>query len=417
MLLEGNPRGRAHMERFIRILYQHLKKATANTGWFSILPKSAAEVVYMTVPVGYQDYRNAVREIASKAMKGTKVELIEEPLAAAVGYQVADERDRLVMVIDFGGSTLNTMVARLNMNEVHIVAKPERALMLGGHDIDHWLAEYLSAKAGVTGASRESLRLAAEEAKIRLSERPEAPFVWDGAEACRVTRDEFEEVLEKRDFYATVDRAVINVMKRAEKVGVRKEAIEAILLTGGSSQIPSFKDKIGDIFPRLRAGNLIYDHSPLTAVGMGAAFYGTRDVTDRHLAIAYALRYAPHEKDVTHSFCIVLEKGEQLPLEKTFRVRPARKLGLQKEITVELFEIPERLLARRWVVEDGIEYLKQELKETAGEVLPGLKPFTLAFEEAAPDEVLVTFCVSASGEVALRYGPQLKTVETGLKLQ
>ncbi|MCL4874550.1 Hsp70 family protein [bacterium] len=417
LLLEGNPRGREHMERFIRILYQHMKKATVNTGWFSILPRNAAEVVYMTVPVGYQDYSSAVREIASKVMKGARVELIEEPLAAAVGYQVADDRDRLIMVIDFGGSTLNTMVVRLNMDEVHIVAKPERALMLGGHDIDHWLAEHLSAKAGITGASRESLRLAAEEVKIRLSERREVPFVWDGMEAGKVARDEFEEVLEKREFYATVDRAIINVIKRAEKVGVRKEAIEAILLTGGSSQIPSFKDKIGDIFPELRAGNLIYDHSPLTAVGMGAALYGTRDVTDRHLAMAYALRYAPHEKDVTHSFCIVLEKGEQLPLEKAFRLRPARKLGLQREITIELFEIPERLLARRWVVEDGIEYLKQELKETAGEAMPGLKPFTLVFEEAVPDEVHVAFCVSGSGEVSLKYGPHGKTVETGLKLQ
>lgn len=417
MLLEGNPRGREHMERFIRILYQHLKKATVNTGWFSILPRNAAEVVYITVPVGYQDYCATVREIAAKVMKGARVELIEEPLAAAVGYQVADDKDRLIMVIDFGGSTLNTMIVRLNMNEVHIVAKPERALMLGGHDIDHWLADHLSAKAGVTGASRESLRLAAEEVKTRLSERREVPFAWDGREAGRVTRDEFEEVLEKRDFYGTVDRAIVNVIKRAEKVGVRKEAIEAILLTGGSSQIPSFKDKIGDIFPELRAGNLIYDHSPLTAVGMGAAFYGTRDITDRHLAVAYALRYAPHEKDVTHSYSIVLEKGEQLPLEKTFRVRPARKLGLQKDMTIELFEIPERLLARRWVVEDGMEYLKQEIKETAGEALPGLKPFTLPFNDAVPDEALVTFCVSGSGEVTVKYGPRGKTVETGLKLQ
>jgi len=417
MLLEGNPRGREHMERFIRILHQHLRKATVSSGWFSLKPRNPADVVYITVPVGYQDYSSAIMSIAGKVMKGTKVELIEEPLAAAAGYQVVDEKDKLVMVIDFGGSTLNTMLLRLNVNEVHIVAKPERALMLGGQDIDLWLAEYLGSKAGLAGEAGYNLRLAAEDVKIRLSERKEAPFVWDGREMLKVTRDDLEELLEAKEFYKSVDRTILNVLKRAEKVGLKKERIEAILLTGGSSQIPSFKEKIGDIFPELRAKNLIYDHSPLTAVGMGAAFYGTRDVTDRHLAVAYALRYAPHEKDVTHSYCIVLEKGEQLPLEKSFRMTPARKLGEQKEITIELFEVPESLLARRWIVEEGVEFLKQDLKEAAALALAGLKPITLSFGADAPEEVRVTFCVTSAGEVALKYGLDGKTVETGLKLQ
>lgn len=417
MLLEGNPKGMVHMERFIRILHQHLKKATVNTGWFSLKPRNSADVVYITVPVGYQDYGAAITAIAGKVMKGTKVELIEEPLAAAAGYQVVDENDKLVMVIDFGGSTLNTMLLRLNVNEAHIVAKPERALMLGGQDIDQWLAEYLGAKAGISGGSGYNLRLAAEEVKIKLSERREVPFIWDGMELLKVTRDDFEEMLEEKEFYKSVDRTILNVLKRAEKVGLKKERIEAILLTGGSSQIPSFKDKIGDIFPELRRKNLIYDHSPLTAVGMGAAFYGTRDVTDRHLAMAYALRYAPHEKDVTHSYCIVLEKGEQLPFEKSFRMAPARKLGEQKEITIELFEVPESLLVRRWIVEDGVEFLKQEIKEAGSAALTGLKPVTLSFGADAPHEVRVTFCVTSAGEVAIKYGPNDKTVETGLKLQ
>ena len=417
MLLEGSPRGRENMERFIRILHQHLKKATVSSGWFALKPRNAADVVYITVPVGYQDYSSAIKSIAGKIMKGTKIELIEEPLAAAAGYQVVDEKDKLVMVIDFGGSTLNTMLLRLNVNEVNIVAKPERALMLGGQDIDLWLAEFLSAKAGLANDAGYNLKLAAEELKIKLSERKETPFIWDGRELLKITRDDLEELLEEKEFYKAVDRTILNVLKRAEKVGLKKERIEAILLTGGSSQIPSFKDKIGDIFPELRIRNLIYDHSPLTAVGMGAAFYGTRDVTDRHLAVAYALRYAPHEKDVTHSYCIVLEKGEQLPLEKSFRMTPARKLGEQKEITIELFEVPESLLVRRWIVKDGVEFLKQDIKEAGSLALAGLKPITLSFGADAPEEVRVTFCVTSAGEVALKYGLDGKTVETGIKLQ
>jgi len=417
MLLEGKPRGREHMERFLKILFQQLQKVTVAPGWLRIKPKSSADYIYITVPVGYQDYTAAIREITGKVMKGNRVELVEEPLAAAVGYQVVDQRDKIIMVIDFGGSTLNTMLLRLNLNEVHIVAKPERAQMLGGHDIDVWLAEYLAEKAGTHGTVPYSLLVAAEELKIRLSDRNEVPFVWEGREACRVTRAEFERILDGREFYKAVDRTIINVLKRAEKVGLKKDRIEAILLTGGSSQIPSFKDKIGHIFPELRARNQIYDHSPLTAVGLGAALYGTRDITDRHLAVAYAIRYAAPGPDSAHSYTIVLEKGEQLPLEKTFKLRPARKLGTQTEMTIELFEVPENLLTRRWVTEEGIEFLKQEMKEPADLTLSGLKPVNVKLVDEEVEELLVSFCVDQSGNLTLKFSPGGAPVETGLRLQ
>lgn len=416
MLLEGNPRGREHMERFIRILFGHIQKVTAAPGgWLRIKPKSPADFIYITVPVGYGDYSRAIGEITGRVMKGNAVELVEEPLAAAVGYQVVDRTDKVMMVIDFGGSTLNTMLLRLNLDEAHVVAKPERAQMIGGHDVDVWLADYLARKAGVSGTVPYSLLVAAEELKIRLSERKEAPFVWEGREACRVTRGEFEEILDGHEFYKTVDRTIINVLKRAEKVGIRKDRIEAVLMTGGSSQIPSFKDKIGDIFPELKAKNQIYDHSPLTAVGVGAALYGTRDITDRHLAVAYAVRYSPPGKDVAHSYSIVLEKGEQLPLEKTFSFTPARKLGVQKEMTLELFEVPESLLTRRWASEGGIEFLKQDMKEAADLSLSGLKPVTVALAGEDAGEARLTFCVDRKGALSIRH--ENGTMDTGLRLQ
>ncbi|MBI5642196.1 MAG: Hsp70 family protein [Deltaproteobacteria bacterium] len=419
LLLEGNPKGREHMERFFRILYQHLKKATSSGGgWLSFGPKAITDTVYITVPVGFQDYKTHMKEIAERNVKGTKIEFIEEPLAAAVGYQVIEDRDKVLMLIDFGGSTLNTMVLRLNIKEVHIVSKPERAQLLGGHDIDIWLAKHLASKVGL---SEENLpyRLIhkAEHIKIELSKRDDVPFEWEGREVCRVTREEFEKILDKNDFYKFIDRTVSYVLRRADKVGIKKDKIEVVLLTGGSSQIPSFKEKIGHIFPNLRKQNLIYDHSPLSAVGIGAALYATKDITDRHLGMAYAIRYAPNEKETTHSFSIVLEKGETLPLEKTFSMKPARKLGVQNEITLELFEVPEGLIARRWVMEGGIEFLKQELKEHNNLTLNGLKTVTLTYKEPVEAPGEVTICVNESGILSVIYGPDNKVLETEIRLQ
>lgn len=418
MLLDSNPRGAEYMERFLKILSQHLKKTVVTAGWFTFFSKGLTDILYITVPVGFVDYRKTLEGIARKTFKGIKTELIEEPLAAAVGYQVATERDKVVMVIDFGGCTFDTMILRLNINEVHVVAKPDVAQMLGGYDIDVWLAEHLAAKIALSPKDLPyALLTKAEEIKIGLSKANEVPFEWGGRFIANISREEFEEVLDKHEFYKLVDRSLMYVLRRAEKVGLKKDKIEAVLLTGGSSQIPSFKDKIGHIFPELRRSNQVYDHSPLSAVGMGAALHGTREIVDRHLGMAYAIRYATVDKDEPFSHSIVFEKGGSLPLEKTFRVTPAKKLGSQKDISVELFEVPESLVARRWLREDGVEYLRQELAETKGVVLNALKTITLPYDEPLTEDQFISFKIDESGNLSIKYGPQKTDMETGLRLQ
>jgi len=418
-LLEGNPKGKVHMERFFRTLYQHLKKATASGGWFSMASRNMADIIYITVPVGFQYYKKAMKEIVEKNVRGVNVEFIEEPLAAAIGYQVVEDRDRVIMIIDFGGSTLNIMIIRVNTGGAHVVAKQDRAQMLGGHDIDNWLREHLAKKAGLPliNATQHRLLVLAEDIKIDLSNRSEVPFELEGGYIGNVTREELEELLEQHEFYKIVDRNISNVLKRAEKVGLKKDKIEAVLMTGGSSQIPSFREKIEHIFPELRRQNLIYDHSPLSAVALGSAIYGTKAVTDRHLSMAYAVRYVTDDKDAPYSYSIVLEKGEPLPIKKTFKIRPARKLGIQNELSIELFEVPESIIARRWVAESGIEFITQELNQTRDIALTGLKTVTLPFEEKVNSEDEIQIHVNETGHLSLIYGGQNRVIETGVRLQ
>ncbi len=419
MLLEGNPKGREYMERYLQILFGHLRKSVAQTGWFTtVFQKNLADVLYLTVPVGFVDYRNTLKEIASRTFKGVRTEFVEEPLAAAIGYEVAEPEDKVFMVVDFGGATFNTVIVRLNLSELHVVAKPERALVLGGSDIDLWLAEYLAGRIGLPEGEPPPYKLIvkAEAIKIALSRLSECAFEWNGAEVCKVSRQTLEEILDKHDFYKFIDRNIAYVLKQAEKVGLHKDRIEAALLTGGSSQIPSFKDKIGHIFHSLRVQNLIYDHSPLSAVGSGAALYGSKDVVDRHLGMAYAVRYATTDKEKLFSYSILLEKGDALPLEKVFRLTPARKLGPQREIRVELHEAPDGLLSRRWVREEGIEFLKQELIEAREDALRVLKTITVKFKEPVTDAVEVTFRVNEKGFLTLIL-PDDNKLETGLRLQ
>jgi len=420
MLLDGSPRAKEYMERYVRILYQHLKKALPGKGGFSLFANTPlADMLYVTVPVGFHDYRKDLKDILERTIKGVNIELVEEPLAAAIGYQVADDRDKIVMLIDFGGCTLNTMMLRLNKNEAHVIAKPDRAKMLGGRDIDQWLASYLANKAGIPEEDIPyKLILGAEDIKIALSRQRLATCEWEGSEVCKISREDFEEILARHDFYKTIDRTISNILKRAEKIGIKKDMLEAVLLTGGSSQIPSFKEKISHLFPQLAEQNAIYDHSPLSAAAQGAALHGTRDiVTDRHLSMAYAIRYTTKNSDTPYAYKLILEKGESLPMEKTFKITPAMTLGIQNEILVELFEIPENMITRKWVGESGIEFIKQEIKHAKDLALKGLKIITLAFKEPVTGAIPMILCVDEKGYLTVRYGIENTETETGIRLQ
>ncbi|MFQ5329522.1 MAG: Hsp70 family protein [Thermodesulfobacteriota bacterium] len=417
ILLEGQKEGTTYMESYVNALYDHLKREIALPQWYSFLTSSRIDRLYVTVPVGFHDYRKSIRKIVEKVKRGMEVVFLEEPLAAAIGYQVAEVSDKIVLIIDFGGSTLDLMMVRLNVKGVHVVSKPDRSKVLGGHDIDAWLAEYIEAK--MTGSAenqRRTLLDKAEEIKIALSERSAVPCVWAGQEICTITRDIFEEILVEHDFYKTIDKALVNIMGRAKKIGVTSEMIEAILLTGGSSQIPSFKEKIGDLFPTLRKDNAIYDHSPLSAVATGAALYGTRDVIDRHLGLAYALRYHTGDQEAPHGHEVLFEKGESFPFSKSYTLTPAKTLGDQDQLYIEFFEIPERHIVRRWVKESGEEVIKQIVKIADDTALRAFKIVTLSFGEPVAAHIEVTFCVDKEGHLTIKYNNNI-TLDTSIRLQ
>ncbi len=415
MLLDGEPNGKIFMEKYFQILYQHLKRVIAPSGWFPIISSKLTDKLYLTVPVGFHSYRKTMEGIIKKTMKGVEIEFIEEPLAAAIGYQVAEVRDKVIMIIDFGGCTLDIMLLRISINDIHVIAKPDRSRVLGGRDVDIWLAEHLAKEVGISSDKLSAdLIINAEGVKIALSDHELTPFDWEDREICKVSRDDLEEILASHDFYKMVDRSVSYVLQNARKVGVSKGVIEAVLLTGGSSQIPSFKEKIGHTFPELRKRNAIYDHSPLAAVARGAALYSTRDVIDRHLGIAYALRYATKGKDANYAYEIVFEKGDSLPLERTFNITKANTLGSQNEVYLELFEVTESLIGRRWIMEGETEFIRQVMKQNNVTDLKGFKVINIPVEEPATD---MTFCLSETGRLTITYGKEEKKVNTDLILQ
>ncbi|MDH4128701.1 MAG: Hsp70 family protein, partial [Spirochaetota bacterium] len=416
MLLDGHPDGKKLMKIYLNELSKHLKKNFKGSQGLSVYTKQLSKL-YAPVPVGYYEYRLSLKAILKMTFNDMDIETLEEPLAAAIGYQVAEIYDKIVLIIDFGGSTLDIMLLRLNIDNVHVISKPDKSKMLGGSDIDVWLAEYLAEKLKSTqkNINNSVLLDLAEEIKITLSSSKEASFNYQNSEICKVTRENFENILEKHNFYETIDRAISNVLRRSLKIGIKRSEIQAILLTGGTSLIPSFKAKIGSIFPEIRKLNAIYDHSPFTAVAKGAALYGTQNVTDKHLSLAYAVRYVTNRDDDPFAYEIIFEKGENYPFEKTFKLIPAKTLGIQSEMQIEIFEIPENQIIRRWEKENDVEQIKQIVKYTEDMTLNNFRVLSLPFSDPIINDVEVTFIVDNSGHLKIKY--LNNELSSGVRLQ
>ena len=306
MLLDGNPKGREHTERFFRRLYDGIRKTAPATGWFSVFSKPLAEVAYIAVPVGFTDYKNALKEIADKTFRGMNTDFIEEPLAAAFGYQVVDDKEKVVMIIDFGGSTLNTMILRLNIKELHVVAKPERALVLGGHDIDVWLPS--TCRQDRTGGRELPYKLICKAEELRLPfHRERAPFEWNGKEVLRLTSG-FGEILTAMTS-RFIDRTIAHMSRNGKgraQEGQRCFYRRLVPDTPSRTKSATFS----------ALGQIIYDCPPRLP---RRAFYGTRMwLTGTSYGLSFA---ATARKGLPLFLPIVFEKGEPLPFEKSFRSR------------------------------------------------------------------------------------------------
>jgi len=239
------------------------------------------EAAVVSVPARFSELqRRAVKEAARRA--GLDVpRLVNEPTAAAVARAFLNpedsERERLLLVYDFGGGTFDVTVlsARGRTCEVLSSAGDDR---LGGMDIDAILyaeaAQALRRDWGVDPDSdpflSQQLMDLSEKAKIELSSLKEAaitmPFLNAGKGLSHpsfvLSRDRLEDLI-----LPLVNRSVILVRKALEEARKNPEDIGALVLSGGSSRIPLVRKMLGDLI-RLEPESRI---NPEEIVAVGAA--------------------------------------------------------------------------------------------------------------------------------------------------
>jgi molecular chaperone DnaK (HSP70) len=249
------------------------------------------ELVVTAPVVAFETYRAEVQAIL-RGLGVERVRFVDEPVAAALGYGLSLGRERTVAVLDIGGGTMHVVLVRLSPRGAeggHAEVLAKQGSRIGGNAVDGWVATELFRELGHTfaGEGDEGVDLWRRLALAEACRVKEAVFFAESAEflvaapgrgprepsaSVQLTRSRLREILDDHGFFKALDQCFALVLEQA-RLGA--EAIDEVLLVGGSTLLPGVFPWLEERFgrPRLRAWQ------PFEAVAHGAACFAADRVS------------------------------------------------------------------------------------------------------------------------------------------
>ncbi|MEO0459051.1 MAG: Hsp70 family protein [Cyanobacteria bacterium P01_A01_bin.114] len=313
-----------------------------------------------TVPVdSFEAYRSWLGQLC-QSLSIEQVRLLDEPTAAALGYGLAG--GETLLVLDLGGGTLDLSLVQLTgaanrqplgfilkwgptsmAQQSNQAVKTARVLAksgenLGGADIDAWLAEHFEQTLGLD-ISPLTLRLA-EQIKIQLSSQPVASEAYFDDETLEsyeleLDRSQFQQILAQRGFFARLENRLTQVLQQARRQGIEKEDISAVLLVGGTAQIPSVQQWVEAFF----SPDKIRCNRPFSAIAEGALQLQTIALKD-FLHHGYGIRFWDR-RNHCHGWHSIIQQGQPYPMVNPVEIVLGASSENQPSIELILGELGE----------------------------------------------------------------------------
>ncbi|MGB3509381.1 MAG: Hsp70 family protein [Microcoleaceae cyanobacterium] len=317
------------------------------------------ESLIFTVPVdSFEAYRHWLGQVC-QSLQVEQVRMIDEPTAAALGYGMAEAE--ILLVIDFGGGTLDLSLVRLDSSakkqplgfilkwgekllseSSNQKAKTARVLAksgqnLGGSDIDNWLVDYFAQNQGIEKTPLTN-RLA-EKLKIQLSLQQQATEVFFDDETLEtyqleLGRDGFENILAQQGFFASLDESMNQVLQQARRQGIESADIDAVLLVGGTVKIPAVQRWVEQYFDAAK----IRCEKPFEAISQGALQLTQGVEVKDFLYHSYGIRYWDRRKK-GHSWHPLIKSGQPYPMSLPVELVLGASVNSQPSIELVLGEL------------------------------------------------------------------------------
>jgi molecular chaperone DnaK (HSP70) len=267
----------------------------------------------LTIPVPVDSFETYGREvrIITRRCGVRSIRTIEEPVAAALGYGLDIRRQQTLLIVDFGGGTLDMAVVRIGAAEATRgrgeVLSVTGDYDLGGDRIDDWLIDvYCKRTRTSTDLVRHSMTWRAQALKHRLSRPGAPPEEWGGED---LSRRDLIALLDANGLYDRVAAGALQALREAEQRKGEPVALDDVLLTGGSTLLPDFPERL-----QAALGRAVRRWRPFDAVARGAALFAAGCPVEPVIYHDYALRVRiPNTTPAEYEFERILQGGSRYP--------------------------------------------------------------------------------------------------------
>ena len=210
--------------------------------------KTPVTKAVITVPAYFNDAQRQATRDAGKLAGLDVLRIINEPTAASLAYGLGlnPTEEKTIAVYDLGGGTFDISILRI-ANGIFEVLSTNGDTYLGGDDLDRAIIEYWIKQKSIDHLEahkelKQQLRLAAEKAKIHLSNNDFFETDFAG-EKISITKEMFESLVQPI-VNKTMD-CCVNAMKDA---GLQVSDINTVLMVGGSTRVPLVKQTVAKFF-------------------------------------------------------------------------------------------------------------------------------------------------------------------------
>lgn len=316
------------IEEIATLIFGQLKREAANQG----APFDRAVVTIPANSRGLARYRTKV----CAGMAGIQVmALINEPTAAAMAYGMRSAHEETLMVVDWGGGTLDVTVLR-NVEGVFIEQASKGIQALGGLDFDAALSrmvvETVADASSWSPDDKAAFRLDIERAKIQLSNSEQVSVPVPGGGYRQVTRSMFEKAVRSQ-----VERVREPIEQCLRDLRATPANVDALVLVGGTCKMPAVRGVVSDVLGKAPASGI----DAMTAVAEGASIAAAilsreLDSHDFFVSTEHALGTITLSKQRELMFSELIPRNHKLPARATHSYQPV--VDFQESLDIEVIE-------------------------------------------------------------------------------